>query len=171
MIDKIIDATTCGVLFIVGAVLVSFNYAIPKKAEFAMAVGGIIFLGLTFLFYYRMLQNKHFFLKIFHFFGLDKSKNPIINKIEKAIIHIELIMIQFYKEDKVTFLLSVFITLLSWVVMFIEYKLATMLLDSILVLFSSSLLSHLLALLCFSQFQWQLACLKLAKSRHLPQLG
>jgi uncharacterized protein (TIRG00374 family) len=128
MIDKIIDVSTCGVLFIIGAILVSFQYVIPKNAEIYMIVGGALFLGLTILFYYRMLNSKHFFLKIFHFFRLDKSKNKTIQKIEAGITKIELIMIQFYKHDKKTFILSLIITLLSWIIMFAEYKLATSLL-------------------------------------------
>ena len=128
MIDKIIDASTCGFLFIVGVIVVSFQYAIPENAKIYMALGSILFLVITILFYYRMLTNRHFFLKIFHFFGLDKSKNKAINNLEAGIIRVETIMMQFYKNDKVTFLLSIFVTLISWVVMFAEYKLATTLL-------------------------------------------
>ena len=128
MIDKIIDATTCGLLFIVGAVIVSFQYTIPESAKIYMAIGGLLFLSITIIFYYRMLTYRHFFLKIFHFLRLDKIKNPTIKKIEEGIIRIETIMMQFYKHDKLTFLLSLLITLISWVVMFVEYKLATTLL-------------------------------------------
>ncbi|MGV8086340.1 MAG: lysylphosphatidylglycerol synthase transmembrane domain-containing protein [Candidatus Woesearchaeota archaeon] len=128
MIDKIIDSTTCGILFIIGAVLVSMHYTIPKNATIYMILGGIVFLSIIISFYYRMLSDKHFFLNIFKILQLNKIKNKTFKKIEKKIEQIELIMIQFYKHDKKIFLITIIITLLSWVAMFIEYKLATTLL-------------------------------------------
>lgn len=128
MIDKIIDASTCGLLFILGAIIVSFQYVIPPMAKIYMIIGGFIFLASTIMFYYRMLTNKHFFLKIFHFFKLDKSKNKTIKKLEEKIIQIETIMMKFYRQDKKTFFFSIVITLISWLVMFVEYSLATRLL-------------------------------------------
>jgi hypothetical protein len=128
MIDKIIDTTTSGLLFIIGAILVSLHYALPENARIYMGIGGIIFLFIMILFYQRMLNNKHFFLHIFRFFRLDRTKNKTLKTIEQKIEEIELIMIQFYKHDKKTFILSLLISLLGWVAMFAEYKLATTLL-------------------------------------------
>ena len=128
MIDKIIDATTCGVLFILGTIIVGFQYVIPQTAKIYMIIGSVLFLIITILFYYRMLTGRHFFLSIFRFFGLDKSSKSSLKKLEAGLIRVETIMIQFYKHDKITFLFSVLVTLLSWVVMFAEYRTATMLL-------------------------------------------
>lgn len=128
MIDKIIDTSTCGILFIIGAVLVSMFYAIPHSAGVIMFIAGVIFLLLIVIFYYRMLNDKHFFLNIFRFLRLDRTKNKNLKRLEQKIEEIELIMIQFYKHDKKTFIYSIAITLLSWAAMFIEYKLATTLL-------------------------------------------
>jgi len=128
MIDKIIDSTTCGVLFIIGALLVSMHYAIPKNEAIYMIIGGGLFLAIIISFYYRMLHDKHFFLNLFKILQLNKIKSKTLKKIEIRIEEIELIMIQFYKHNKKTFLLGITITLLSWVAMFIEYKLATTLL-------------------------------------------
>jgi uncharacterized protein (TIRG00374 family) len=128
MIDKIIDTTTCGILFIIGALLVSVQYAVPQDAGIYMTMGGIIFLAIVILFYYQMLNDKHFFLHIFRFFKLENTKNKTILNLEKKIEEIELIMIQFYRHDKKTFLYTILITLLSWAVMFVEYKIATTLL-------------------------------------------
>jgi hypothetical protein len=128
MIDKIIDTTTCGILFIIGAVLVGLRYALPHRAGVLLTTGAIIFLILVILFYYQMLNNRHFFLNIFRFLRLDRTQNKTLKKIEQKIEEIELIMIQFYKHDKKTFMKSLGITLLSWATMFVEYKLATTLL-------------------------------------------
>ena len=128
MIDKIVDTSTSGILFIIGAMLVSLQYAIPKDAGIYMVVGGIIFVSIIVLFYYRMLNSQYFFLHIFRFFKIENTKNKTVLKLEKKIEEIELIMIQFYKHDKKTFILSLMLSLLSWCVMFVEYKLATTLL-------------------------------------------
>jgi uncharacterized protein (TIRG00374 family) len=128
MIDKIIDTTTCGMLFIIGAVLVGLKYALPHRAGVLLTIGAIVFLAIVILFYYQMLNDRHFFLHIFRFLRLDRIQNKTLKKIEQKIEEIELIMIQFYKHDKKTFMISIGISLLSWVAMFIEYKLATTLL-------------------------------------------
>jgi hypothetical protein len=128
MIDKIIDTTTSGILFIVGTILVSMHYSVPRSIGIYLASAGIIFLVIIILFYRQMLRNRHFFLHIFRFFRLDKTKNKTLKKLEQKIEEIELIMIQFYKHDKKTFVMTIFISLLSWVAMFVEYKIATTLL-------------------------------------------
>jgi uncharacterized protein (TIRG00374 family) len=128
MIDKIIDTTTCGMLFIIGAVLVGLRYALPHRAGVLLTLGAIIFLAIVILFYYQMLNDRHFFLHIFRFLRLGRTKSKTLKKIERKIEEIELIMIQFYKHDKKTFMISLGITLLSWAAMFVEYKLATALL-------------------------------------------
>jgi len=128
MIDKIIDTSTCGILFIIGAFLVSMRYALPHTTEILMMIAGIIFIIFIGVFYYRMLNNKHFFLHIFRFLRLDRTQNRTLKKVEQKIEEIEVIMIQFYKHDKKTFIATIAITLLSWAVMFVEYKLATTLL-------------------------------------------
>jgi len=128
MIDKIVDTSTCGLLFIIGAMLVSIKYAIPRSAGVYMIIGAVIFVSLVGIFYYQMLNSRHFFLHIFRFLGLDRTKNKTLKKTESKIEELELMMIQFYKHDKKTFVYSILISLLSWVVMFVEYKIATTLL-------------------------------------------
>lgn len=128
MIDKIIDVTTSGILFIIGAFLVGLKYSFPKNTEIALTVGGIIFVGIIILFYYRMLTSRHFFLNLFHLLMLDRIKSKYWIKLEKKIEQVELMMIEFYRHNKRAFLLSLAISALSWIVMFFEYKLATTLL-------------------------------------------
>ena len=128
MIDKIIDTTTSGLLFIIGVVLVGLKYTFPRNTELALTLGGVVFLAIVTLFYYRMLTSQHFFLKIFHFFRLDKIKNKFWKKLEKSIEKIELTMIDFYKMNKKAFVVSLLISIFTWVLMFFEYKFATMLL-------------------------------------------
>lgn len=128
MIDKIIDTTTSGILFIIGLLLVAIKYTFPKNAEFPLIIGGLIFIAIVVLFYYRMLNSQHFFLRIFHFLRLDKIKSRFLKTLEKKIEEIELIMIHFYKHNKKAFMTALGISIFTWIVMFFEYKLATTLL-------------------------------------------
>jgi len=128
MIDKIIDVTTSGILFMMGVLLVGLKYSFPRNTEIALSIGGVLFLGLIASFYYRMLTSRHFFLKIFHFLHLDRINSAYWKKAEAKVEEVELMMIQFYKHNKKAFLKSLAISVLSWGVMFVEYKLATTLL-------------------------------------------
>ena len=128
MIDKIIDTTTSGLLFIIGAILVMLHYVVPIGLKIFLIVGAILFVTIVGIFYYRMLTNRHFFLRLFQISGLNRIKNQTIIKLEHKIEEIELIMIDFYKNDKKAFMVSMAISIFSWAVMFAEYKLATTLL-------------------------------------------
>jgi len=77
MIDKIIDITTSGMLFIIGVSLVGLKYSITGSFGWILFFTGIIFIIITITFYYRMLKSKHFFLKIFHILRIDKIKSQM----------------------------------------------------------------------------------------------
>lgn len=126
MIDKIIDTTTSGLLFILGVLLVGVKYSFPRGTEVILWVFGTIFVVLVVLFYYRMLTNRHFFLNLFRMLYLDRVS--WLKKIEGSIEQIEIIMIEFYKHNKKAFLKSLAISIFIWVVMFFEYTFATRLL-------------------------------------------
>jgi uncharacterized protein (TIRG00374 family) len=127
-IDKMIDTTNSGLLFVLGAILVGLKYSFPRNTEITLAVGGIIFVTLLSIFYYRMLHNKHFFLHIFRFLMLDRTKIHWLNEFEHGIEKVERIMIEFYNHDRKAFRNSILISILSWGLMFGEYHFATTLL-------------------------------------------
>lgn len=128
MIDKIIDITTSGILFLIGITLVGLKYSFTGSFGWILLVLGMIFVVLVVLFYYRMLTSKHFFLRLFHILRLDKVKSKTIIKIERKIEEMELIMIEFYKNNKKAFIKTLGISVLSWIAMFFEYKFAAQLL-------------------------------------------
>jgi uncharacterized protein (TIRG00374 family) len=128
MIDKIIDTTTSGILFIMGVLLVGLKYSFPRNTEIALIIGGVSFLTIIAIFYYRMLTSQHFFLRLFKMLRLDRIRNKTWMTIERKIEEIELMMIHFYKHNKRAFIATLAISILSWVVMFFEYKFATTLL-------------------------------------------
>lgn len=127
MIDKIIDTTTSGLLFIIGVILVGIKYSYSTQLKVTFTILGGLFLLVIGLFYYRMLTNRHFFLRVFHILRLDKIKNKFWIHTEKKIEEIELMMIEFYKHNNKAFMKALGISVLSWIVMFFEYKFATQL--------------------------------------------
>ncbi len=127
MIDKIIDTTTSGLLFIIGVILVGIKYSYSTQLKITFTILGGLFLLIIGLFYYRMLTNRHFFLRIFHILRLDKIKKKFWAKTEKKIEEMELMMIEFYKHNNQAFMKALGISVLSWIAMFFEYKFATQL--------------------------------------------
>jgi uncharacterized protein (TIRG00374 family) len=128
MIDKIIDTTTSGLLFIIGLILVGIKYSYSTQLKLTLTFFGALFVVIVGMFYYRMLTNRHFFLRVFHILRLDKIKNKFWINAEKKIEEIELMMIEFYKHNNKAFIKALAISVLSWVAMFFEYKFATTLL-------------------------------------------
>ena len=130
MIDKIIDITTSGILFLIGISLVGLKYSLVGSFGWILLVLGAIFVAIVILFYYRMLTSKHFFLRLFHILRLDRIKKKFWVKAEQKIEEMELMMIEFYKHNKKAFMKALAISVLSWVAMFFEYKFAAQLLVS-----------------------------------------
>lgn len=128
MIDKIIDITTSGILFLIGITLVGLKHSFVGSFGWVLLTLGLIFVVLVVIFYYMMLTSNHFFLRLFHIIRLDKVQSKTLIKIERKIEEMELMMIEFYKHNKKAFMKTLGISFLSWVAMFFEYKFAAQLL-------------------------------------------
>jgi uncharacterized protein (TIRG00374 family) len=72
------------------------------------------------------MSGKGFFTPIFKFLRIDKIKKLSLS--EKKLEEFESRLIKFYKEDKVDFLFTLLISLLSWIFMFLEFKFALLIL-------------------------------------------
>lgn len=121
VIDKILELSTSGFFFVVGAVVAFSTHDFPIAMKAAtLVVSGWLLLLLTY-FYYRMLKGKECFTTIFTFLGLHKGKKG--KTIEKKLRAFEALLIKFYHKDRKKFLVSIAISLISWLLMFVEYKL------------------------------------------------
>ena len=65
IIDKVIDISTMGVLFVFGATVSILSFALPKELITLLISLSAVILGVIILFYYKMLQNDKFLLKLF----------------------------------------------------------------------------------------------------------
>ena len=122
VIDKTIELTCSGLFFFVGVILLLFGYVLTPGATFAIALVSFSFLLLVVIFNYRVMRGKKFFLPIFKYFNPSKAKWVL--RFEKKLKDFEKLVVKFYHKDKSYFVYVFLLSLLSWVVMFIEYSVA-----------------------------------------------
>jgi glycosyltransferase 2 family protein len=121
MIDKLIEVSTIGVLFVVAVIIILASIPVPGYLATTLAILAGICIAIIIYFYHQMLRDKHFFLKIFRFLRLHKIKK--LEPVERRIIDFERLMASFYKEHKKTFIVILIITVITWLLMFVEYML------------------------------------------------
>lgn len=122
VIDKSIELGGSALFFIVGAIILSVNYALPENLKFLIIVVCLIFVGLIGMAIYQIVNNKGLIMGIYKFFKLHKMKKW--SKTTKKLIETEKLILKFYKRDKKHFFGALFIMAIAWSLMFIEFKLA-----------------------------------------------
>lgn len=120
VIDRAIDVSASMMFFVLGLFIMLFAFVISPVFADIMILLSLIILILLIIFNYRMLKGKKVFHHIFRFFRLNKVKK--FKKFEQKLIDVESLIIKFYHEDTKYFYYAVGICLLSWVMMFFEYK-------------------------------------------------
>lgn len=123
VIDKTIELSASGLFFMIGVIFLLFQGWLTQRVRIAAIVAGFIFTFLIIAFNYRVLNGKPFFHPIFDFFAFEnKYVKKAVNKVEE----LEHMVIEFYCEEKKAFYYSLFLSLLSWFFMFIEFWLAAL---------------------------------------------
>lgn len=121
VIDKIIEITTSGFFFIIGALVAFASYQLPtsiKLVSLAITAWLTLFFG---YFYYQMFRGKSCFKNIFRLLRLHKLKKG--KNFEKKLIKFENTVMHFYQKKKKEFIVTLMISLFSWTLMFLEYQL------------------------------------------------
>ncbi|MAE13788.1 hypothetical protein CMO92_04435 [Candidatus Woesearchaeota archaeon] len=126
VIDKTVELTTNGIFFITGIGVLVVNVALPENMKILAIITSSLIAFTIFFFFSRMLRGKHFFYRIFRIFHLQKIKQ--LQSFEENLIEFENLIIKFYKEDKKHFLFAILFSFLSWLFMFLEYKVAILML-------------------------------------------
>lgn len=122
IIDRSIDVTTSVIFFVVGIfIMLLFFVASPLFTDI-MLILSVVLLMLIIIFNYRMLKGKKVFQHVFKFLNLHKFKK--LKKFESKLASVEALVIKFYHKDTKYFYQTVWISLLSWLLMFVEYKIA-----------------------------------------------
>jgi len=122
VIDKLIDLTSSSFLFVLGIIVAISSFALPKNTYIILIIISIIVLFAIGWFYFRMISSANIILSIFKFFKLDKIK--FLKKIEKDIVEMDEVLITFYKKHKSNFTKAMIISMVAWILMFLEFKFA-----------------------------------------------
>jgi uncharacterized protein (TIRG00374 family) len=122
IIDKSLELSGSALFFVIGAVILVLNYALPDNLKFLIVIVSIIFLGLIGFGIYQIVNEKGFILSTYKFFRLHKLKK--FKNLTKKLIDIEKLIIKFYKKDKKHFFSALFIMAIAWGLMFAEFKVA-----------------------------------------------
>ena len=133
LIDKTIDFTMSGLFFLVGIAAFLNTYSLSDSIRFWLLTVGILLVLFIVLFYARMLRGKHFLEPILRHLKCHEWK-PTRMLYYKA-KDIEEIVIHFYHRDRKAYIIATLISGLSWIVMFIEYYIAGLLVGVNLSLF------------------------------------
>jgi uncharacterized protein (TIRG00374 family) len=124
VMDKLIDLFVTGVLLFVGIILAVITITLPKNALLILVSISITVIGLLIWFYFRVISKRNVVLDIFEFCRLHKIKK--LNSVRESIIEMDNRLVDFHKEHKKAFNKSVLISFSTWLLMFVEYKTALM---------------------------------------------
>lgn len=121
-IDKTLEFTVSITLFFLGAILFVFLV----KLNYVIRIILIIISLILFLFFIYLIRSfvkeKKIISTILKKTGLIRIK--LIKKYEQGLYEMEVCIENFYKNEKSCFRKSVLLTIISWVLMFLEYKFA-----------------------------------------------
>lgn len=121
IIDKSINETMNVVFSVIGVMLLLLAITIPGSVLLFVASSICLIALVLVLFYYRVLKGKGFILPILKFLGIFHK--GFLLKYEKKMIETERCISRFFRKDRKTFLLTIALSLISWIFMFAEYKL------------------------------------------------
>ena len=126
VIDKSLYLSLNGFFACITILIILANFTVSERTEALMIFSFFAMAAAIYAFYYLTLNEKGFFTTCFRLLGLSKWK--LTKKYEKDIKDMESHLIYFFKYNKKAFLNAFLTFLLVWVLMFVEFKLALLLL-------------------------------------------
>jgi len=126
VIDKSLDLSLNGFFACITILIILANFTVSERTATIMIFGFFAMAAAIYSFYHLTLTEKGFFTTCFRLLRLNKWK--VTKKYEKDIKGMESHLIYFFKYNKKAFRNAFLVFLLVWILMFIEYKLALLLL-------------------------------------------
>ncbi len=123
VIDKMLELTANALFTSIGIIVIIFTFTLPKKSIAVIVWAMLIFISLLGLFYYRMLQGKGFFTSIIDWLKLERFKKIKDNR--WRIRDAEKVIARFFSYHKKQFIICTIISLLLWMMTFLEYTVLT----------------------------------------------
>jgi len=122
VIDKTLELTTSALFFVIGGIFMLMSFAIPKQLGIVVILVSIFFVIIFGIFNYRMIIGKSFFLKAFYLLGFSKIKK--LSKFTKKLRDFEKLVIKFYHKDRKFLVYTFLVSLVSWCLMYLEFRTA-----------------------------------------------
>ncbi len=126
IIDKTLEFTTNTIFAIIGFIFVILHFTLSKNMILGLLIGLALASWAIFRFYYLTIKGTGYFTFAMRFWRLNKIK--FLQKFEKSIEHVEKELHDFYRNKPKKFAWAVAISFFSWILMFLEYKFALLLL-------------------------------------------
>ena len=126
VIDKSLDLSLDGFFACITIIIILFNFTVSKRTAALMIFSFFAMMGAMYAFYHLTITERGFFTTCFRLLRLNKWK--LTKKYEKEIKGMESHLIHFFKYNEKGFRNASLAFLLTWILMFFEYKLALLLL-------------------------------------------
>jgi uncharacterized protein (TIRG00374 family) len=123
IIDKFFDLASAAVIMSVGFLVVISFFQISNHTKAVFLLVTVAWVVILSFFLYGSLTRKGFFKHVFKFFQLHKIKS--LAKVEKEIEKTEENISHFLINHKTAFRRCTVMSLVLWILMFAEYKIAT----------------------------------------------
>ena len=94
--------------------------ALPEETGIILLIFATAFLSTSIFIYQRLASGKGLIVDLCKSLKIDKIKSLKLK--EKKISSFEKLIIKFFRHDKTDFLITMIISLLSWILMFLEFK-------------------------------------------------
>ncbi|MBL7050678.1 flippase-like domain-containing protein [Candidatus Woesearchaeota archaeon] len=121
VLDKSFEMVFNALFTFMGALVLISHFAISKNTQIIIIIGPLILMVGIYLFYRRIMKGGPLFDPVLKLLRLNKLK--IVKKHKKEIKKSEEEVIIFFKQYKKDAILALLISLGTWMVMFLEYKL------------------------------------------------
>jgi len=120
IIDRSITETMNIIFSIIGGTILIMHISLPKNIIYTIFFGVTIGFVILSAFYYRLMKGKGFFSSAFNL--LKFINKGFVNRYRQDIIETEQRITKFFRHNKKIFVVTLILSLISWILMFAEYK-------------------------------------------------
>ncbi len=125
LVDRALEFSGDALFAFVGFIILILTFALPESQTYFLLFAILAFLTTMFFFYYNAFRGRGFFSSMLRSFGL--SRYPIVRKMIDFLLEMERNTTTFFRHKKKYFFISILFTTILWALMFIEYKVALLL--------------------------------------------
>lgn len=126
VIDKSIELASSGIFFVFGVILLLIGFALPKDLQIMLFIAGVLIVWVVVYYYNSVFRGRRVIVKLFRKFNLHNINK--LKKYEQKLMDFEDVILGFFQQNRKAFIVSIVISALTWIFMFVEYKIALLIL-------------------------------------------